>query len=76
MGCLPTSDVKYNAKCAAFYTSVIFSFCTLCFCFYKLAANDDDKAVYIGILTTILGVFMPSPNFPTAKKTRQDPLTV
>ena len=61
----------FNAKCAAFYTSALFSSALMVFAFVKLYHIDptEDRSVYIGMLTSIIGTWLPSPAFPTKDDT-------
>lgn len=64
MACSP--QCYYDVKCATFYASCLVSLMTLTFCFAKLFTipPEEDKSVYIGIITTIIGVFLPQPKLP------------
>lgn len=37
------------------------------FCFVKLMVSDEDKEVYIGLLSFIIGVILPSPELKKIK---------
>ena len=59
-------NISYNAKCASFFASCCVSFLTLVFCFVKMfmLKAGEDKAIYIGIIMTMIGVFLPQPKLP------------
>lgn len=63
-------DAGYRRKLLVFVTGAIFSLVTLIFCFTKLfvLASGEDRTVYIGIITTIIGVWIPQPRISSTNK--------
>ena len=54
---------KNVIKILAFIMFSVISLSTLSFSFYKLSGdtNDIDRTLYVSIITSILGIFTPSP---------------
>ena len=44
-----------------FVSQLLIGLIIIGFCIYKLSANDENPALYYGLLTFIIGVFLPSP---------------
>ena len=69
-------NASFNAKCAGFYASLLISVGTLIFCFiqlFKMGAGED-RSVYVGIVATIIGVWLPSPQLPGINGPRGTPM--
>ena len=44
-----------------FTSQLLIGLIIISFCIYKLSVNDENPALYYGLLTFIIGVFLPSP---------------
>ena len=44
-----------------FISQLIIGFIIIAFCIYKLISDNDNPALYYGLLTFIIGVFLPAP---------------
>ena len=43
-----------------FASQLLIGLIIISFCIYKLSVNDENPALYYGLLTFIIGVFLPS----------------
>lgn len=66
---------KNVIKIMSFTVFSIISLATLSFSFYKLSGtpNDADKTLYMSLITSIIGIYTPSPvNMVTSLKKTED----
>lgn len=59
--CLPAS---YSFRCMTFFASLGVSLAVLGFSFYRLAAGDEDKALWSSLVAAVVGVWLPQPSVP------------
>jgi hypothetical protein len=58
------SCMKFDRRCLIFMNQVVFGMTITIFCMFKLSNDDLDvekHMVYLSLLTTIIGIFLPSP---------------
>jgi hypothetical protein len=58
------SCMKFDRRCLIFMNQVFFGMTITIFCMFKLSNDELDveiHMVYLSILTTIIGIFLPSP---------------
>lgn len=67
-------NIHYNAKCASFYMAALISLLSLIFSFVKLfnLSPNEDRSVYIGLIATIISLWIPSPSLPKNEPRRLD----
>ncbi len=57
----------FNIKCLAFWFSMIISGAAFLLCAVKLFTSPEEKSYYLPILTSIIGIFLPTPKLPKAE---------
>jgi hypothetical protein len=60
-----TSCLAVDRRCLIFMNQVMFSLAIMIFSMFKLSDNELDTEqhmVYLSLLTTIIGIFLPSPS--------------
>jgi hypothetical protein len=63
-----TSCIELDRRCVIFITQTFFSLIVISFCIAKLVGpKEDDDTIYISLLTTILGIYLPSPSLASKK---------
>ena len=58
-----------DRECTFFATRATFSLVVIFFCVFQLITKVDcnSQSLYIGVLTTIMGVWLPAPSFPNKR---------
>lgn len=54
------SGGKIDSRLLTYLVQVSFALITLFFCMYKLSSQSNDDAVWVSILSAIIGNFMPN----------------
>ena len=69
------NDPEWNMCCSyvhkselTFFTQIIFLFTILIFSIIQIANNTDNKEMYFSLITGIMGIITPSPQFKRDQK--------
>lgn len=50
-----------DSRLLQYISSLSVTIFVLFFCIYQIISNEDDSSVYLTIISTILGIYLPSP---------------
>ena len=54
---------KSDSQAIKYISQLIVCLLVMLFCFIKLTVTEDDKEIYISLLSFVLGVILPSPSY-------------
>jgi hypothetical protein len=55
------SNSKIDKRCVSYFTQVIFGMVIVAFSIFKLSTGDGDDPLYVGLLSSTIGIFLPTP---------------